>query len=124
MIPSAFVCIDTIPQTPNGKTDRLRLPLPSGEGPNLDALFAPPTTPVEKELSQIWSEVLTLDEVGIHDNFFDLGGNSLLATKVAVRVLKKLNVEIALKMLFEAPTIAQLAMVISEDRRKRSARAN
>jgi len=57
---------------------------------------------------------LTLDEVGIHDNFFDLGGNSLLATKVAVRVLKKLNVEIALKMLFEAPTIARLATVVSE----------
>jgi amino acid adenylation domain-containing protein len=114
MIPSAFVCLEAIPLTPNGKTDRLRLPLPSHARPKLDVPFAAPTTTMEKDLSTIWSEVLVLDTVGIHDNFFDLGGNSLLATKVAVRVLKELKVEIALKTLFKAPTIAQLAAEITE----------
>lgn len=114
MIPSAFVCLDAIPQTPNGKTDRLRLPLPSHARPKLDAAFAPPTTTMEKELSRIWSEVLVLDRIGIHDNFFDLGGDSLLAIKVAARALKELKMEIPLKMLFNAATIAQLAKEIAE----------
>ena len=114
MIPSVFECIDVMPQTPNGKTDRLRLPPPSHSRPRLDAPFVPPTTVMEKELSQIWSQVLALDQVGIHDNFFDLGGDSLLATKIATRVLKELKLEFTLKMLFEAPTIAQLTREITE----------
>ena len=114
MIPSVFVCLDTIPQTPNGKTDRLRLPLPSHQRPKLDVSYAPPKTSLEKKVSQIWSEVLVIDRIGIHDNFFDLGGDSLLATKVTVRLLKELNAEVALKMFFNAPTIARLAAQISE----------
>ncbi|MGH7855590.1 MAG: phosphopantetheine-binding protein, partial [Candidatus Binatia bacterium] len=116
MIPSAFVHMDAIPQTPNGKTDRLRLPLLSHQRPTLDVAYIPPSTNEEKKLSRIWSEVLVIDQVGINDNFFELGGDSLLATKVAVRVLKELKVEVALKMLFNAPTIAQLAAEIRENR--------
>jgi len=65
-------------------------------------------------LSRIWSEVLVIEQVGLHDNFFDLGGDSLLATKVAVRVLRELKVEVTVKTLFDAPTIAQMAAKISE----------
>ena len=116
MIPSAFVCMDAIPQTPNGKTDRLRLPLPSHKRPTLDVSYAPPGTTLEKDLSRIWSDVLAIDGVGVHDNFFDLGGDSLRATRVAVRILKELKVEVPLKTLFQAPTIAQLVMKIGENR--------
>jgi len=113
MIPSAFVHMDAIPQTPNGKTDRLRLPLPSHQRPTLDVVYTPPRTDTEKALSRIWSEVLVIDHVGIHDNFFELGADSLLASKIAVRVLRDLKVEVSLKMLFDVPTIAQLAAAIS-----------
>ena len=116
MIPSAFVQMDAIPQTPNGKTDRLRLPLPSHRRPKLDVAYTPPSTNVEKDLSRIWSEVLMIDQVGINDNFFDLGGDSLLATKVAVRLLREFKVEVTLKTLFNAPTIAQLVAKIRENR--------
>ena len=116
MIPSAFVCMDAIPQTPNGKTDRLRLPHPSHKRPTLDVSYAPPGTTLEKDLSRIWSDVLAIDGVGVHDNFFDLGGDSLRATRVAVRILKDLKVEVPLKTLFQAPTIAQLVMKIGENR--------
>ena len=121
MIPSAFVHMDAIPQTPNGKTDRLRLPLPSHQRPKLDVAYAPPRTDTEKTLSRIWSEVLVIDHVGIHDNFFELGADSLLASKVAVRVLRDLKVEVSLRMLFDVPTIAQLAAAISENRREKIA---
>jgi amino acid adenylation domain-containing protein len=121
MIPSAFVCMDAIPQTPNGKTDRLRLPLPSPKRPTLDVSYTPPETTLEKELSRIWSDVLVIDQVGIHDDFFELGGDSLRATKVVVRILKELKIEIALKTLFQAPTIAQLVIKIGENRAGKSA---
>jgi amino acid adenylation domain-containing protein len=116
MIPSAFVCLDVMPQTPNGKTDRLRLPLPFHSRPVLDVAYAAPSTPAEEALSRIWSKVLAIDEIGIHDNFFELGGDSLLATKVVVRVLKELKVEIPLKMFFAATTIARLAAEVDEKR--------
>ena len=77
MIPSSFVAMDAFPQTPNGKTDRLRLPPPSRNRPNLDNPCVSPRTPMEIELSAIWSAVLGIDQLGINDNFFDLGGDSL-----------------------------------------------
>jgi acyl carrier protein len=116
MIPSAFVRLDALPQTPNGKTDRLRLPLPSLSRPDLNTLFVAPTTAMEKDLSRIWSEILALDSVGIHDSFLDLGGDSLLATRVAARVLQELSVEIPLKSLLSAATIAELALEITAER--------
>ena len=114
MIPTAFVCIDAVPQTPNGKIDRINLPPPSRERPTLDVAFAPPATDTETVLSQIWSEILNLDQVGIDDNFFELGGDSLLATRVVVRVMGKLRIELSLMALFEAPTVAQFAGTISQ----------
>jgi amino acid adenylation domain-containing protein len=113
MIPSAFVHMDAIPQTPNGKTDRLRLPVPSHQRPELDVVYTPPSTDTEKALARIWSEVLVIDDVGIHDNLFELGADSLLASKIAVRVLRDLKVQVSLRMLLDGPTIAQLAAAIN-----------
>ena len=113
MMPSVFVCLEALPQTPNGKTDRLRLPIPCHERPTLDVPYTAPSTFLEKELSRIWSDMLAIEPVGIHDNFFELGGDSLRATKIVVRILKELRAEISLKTLFDAPTIAQLVMEIS-----------
>jgi hypothetical protein len=105
--------MEAIPQTPNGKTDRLHLPLPPRARPELDTPFAPAETLAEKELAQIWAEVLDLEEIGIHDNFFDLGGNSLLATRIAARALKNCRVALPIRALFESPTIAELAKTIA-----------
>jgi amino acid adenylation domain-containing protein len=120
MLPSAFVCLEALPQTPNGKTDRLRLPAPSHQRPALDVAYAAPRGFMEQELSRIWSEVLTVDAVGVDDNFFALGGDSLLAMKMAVRALKELKVEVPLNLLFRSPTIAKLAAEIGEGRQRRT----
>jgi amino acid adenylation domain-containing protein len=119
MVPSAFVFLDTLPLTPNGKVDRTALPGPGGVRPELDTPYAPPGTWVEEELAKIWAEVLALDRVGIHDNFFDLGGHSLAATRVVSQVIKRFRLEIPLRSLFEAPTVAEMAVVIIERHRVR-----
>jgi acyl carrier protein len=79
-----------------------------------------PRSPVEKELARIWSEVLKLEQVGIHDNFFNLGGHSLLATQVISRVINTFRVELPLRSLFEAPTIERMAVVITQNQAKKS----
>ena len=106
MIPSAFVSMDALPQTPNGKTDRLRLPSPPRTRPDLDSIFIPPGTMTEIELSKIWSEVLGIDQLGINDNFFELGGDSLVATRIVTRVMKKFRMDLPMRVLFDTPTIA------------------
>jgi amino acid adenylation domain-containing protein len=109
MIPSSFVSMDALPQTPNGKTDRLRLPPPPRNRPDLDNPFVAPGTTTETELSAIWSEVLGIDRLGINDNFFELGGDSLLATRIVTRVMKKFRADLPIRTLFDTPTIAQQA---------------
>ena len=114
MVPSRFVILDALPVTPNGKVNRKALPDPGKSRPDLDTPFVSPRIPVEQELSQIWGEVLSLDHVGIHDNFFELGGHSLAATRVVSQVIKKYQLEIHLQALFQSPTVAQMAAVITE----------
>jgi len=109
MIPSSFVSMDALPKTPNGKTDRLRLPPPPRNRPDLDNPFVPPGTTTEIELSTIWSEVLGIDQLGINDNFFDLGGDSLLATRIVTGVMKKFSADLPIRTLFDTPTIAHQA---------------
>ena len=109
MIPSVFVSIDAIPQTPNGKTDRLRLPLPGRDRPVLENPFVSPRTAMETEVGAIWAEVLGLDQVGVHDNFFELGGDSLLATQIIARVIRRLKVNISIRRLLESPSVASMA---------------
>lgn len=113
MVPSAFVFLDALPLTSNGKIDRRNLPRPDQSRPELESSFVAPRTPVEELIAQIWAEVLKLDQVGIHDNFFELGGHSLLLTQVASRIQQAFQVLLPLRILFEAPTIADLSAAIA-----------
>lgn len=114
MIPSAFVFLDTLPVTPNGKVDRRGLPAPERLRPSLDVPFAGARTPLEERLAGIWEEVLDLTPVGVHDPFLELGGDSLLATSVISRVLTTFRVELPLRTLFESPTVADMAVAITQ----------
>ena len=118
MIPAAYVILDTLPLTLNGKLDRQALSEPGRTRPELEYSFVSPRTPVEEALAEIWSEVLGLDEVGIHDNFFDVGGNSLLAANIISRVITNFRVELPLQFLFEAPTVAAMSVVITQNKAK------
>jgi len=112
MIPSAYADLTSPPLTPNGKIDRKALPAPDGARPELEQAFVAPGTPVEEELARIWSEVLGLNQIGIHDNFFDLGGHSLIATQVMSRLRAAFHVELPLRSIFETPTIAGLSLTL------------
>lgn len=110
MLPSAFVEMDALPLSPNGKVDRKLLPAPDGARPELEQAFVAPRNEVEQTLSNIWAEVLRLEQIGINDNFFDIGGHSLLATQVISRVEVAFNVKLPLRAIFENPTVAGLGM--------------
>jgi amino acid adenylation domain-containing protein len=114
MVPAAVVFLPGLPQTSNGKLDRRALPAPQPERPALDASEPRPRTPVEERLAALWAEVLGLEQVGLHDNFFALGGYSLLATRVTSRVRQAFGVELSVRALFEAPTVAGLAVAVVE----------
>jgi len=117
MMPSSFVLLNALPLTPNGKVDRKALPKPKdGARPELAGDFVAPRTPVEEALVGIWAEVLKLDRVGIYDNFLELGGNSLRATQVMFRVWNKWQVELPLRSLLEASTVAKFAQAIETTR--------
>ena len=109
MIPSAVVMLEAMPLTPTGKVDRLVLPDPDDSRPSLDSPFVVPRTRIEESLAGIWASVLSLEQVGIHDNFFDLGGHSLLASQVISRVRQMFATDLPLRALFEVPTVAGLA---------------
>jgi len=106
MVPSAFVTLDRLPLTQNGKLDRTRLPVP--EASNADA-FVAARDPIEARLVEIWAELLRVPRVGVFDGFFELGGHSLLAAQLISRVRQTFGIELPLHGLFEAPTVAQLA---------------
>ena len=120
MVPSAFVLLDTLPLLPNGKVDRQALPPPAVTRQNLETSFVAPRSPVEEILTGIWSEVLGLDQVGIHDNFLELGGHSLMATQIISRVIDRFRVELPVKSLLEAPTVAEMAVVIVQNQAKKA----
>jgi hypothetical protein len=106
MVPSAFVALDALTLTPNGKVDRKALPAP--EGRPADAAYRAPRNEVETLLCSIVGELLGVSHVGIDDNFFDLGGHSLLATQFVSRVRSTLHVELSLTVLFQHPTVEAL----------------
>ncbi len=112
VVPSAFVKLDALPLSANGKVNRLALPDPDNARPELAADYVAPRTVSETRLSEIWSEVLRIERVGTHDNFFELGGNSLLATLVCSRVRNALKIEVPPRLLFERPTVALMAEAI------------
>ncbi len=113
MIPAAFVLLDALPLTANGKLDRRALPAHDATRPQLENMFVAPRTPVEAELSAIWCELLHLDHVSIYDNFFELGGHSLLLTQFVSRVRHAYQVDLPLRMLFDAPNIEDMTMVLA-----------
>jgi amino acid adenylation domain-containing protein len=112
MLPAAFVVLEQMPLTPNGKIDRRALPAPDAHEQTAERDYVPPRTPTEEVLAGIFFEVLGRDKVGIHDNFFDLGGHSLLATRVNSWVRSAFQIEMPLRCLFELPSIAELSTTV------------
>jgi len=110
MIPSAFVWLDAIPLTPNGKVDREALPAPELDREALSAGFVAPRTAAEAALAAVWAELLGVDAVGVHDDFFELGGDSILTIRVAAGA-SRAGIELTPRQVFEAPTVAGLAAV-------------
>ncbi|WP_242895191.1 non-ribosomal peptide synthetase [Actinomadura litoris] len=104
MVPSAFVLVDSFALTPNGKLDRAALP-----APDVASRYVAPRTRAEETIVKIWAEVLNVPRVGVHDDFFELGGQSLLATRIMSRIRRQLGVEVRMRMLLDAPTVAGLA---------------
>jgi amino acid adenylation domain-containing protein len=114
MVPSTFVVLEQLPLTPNGKIDRRALPDPGGARPDLTRTFVAPRTNTEELVASIWAEVLGLKQVGVHDNFFELGGHSLLATRLIARVQEACDVDLPLRTLFVAPTVAGMSEMIED----------
>jgi acyl carrier protein len=110
MEPSAFVWLDSLPLTSNGKVDREALPLPSTQ----EGELVGPRTPVEEVLADIIMEVLKLDRVSVHDDFFHLGAHSLLGAQIVARVRERFGAELKLLDVFDAPTVAELATRIEQ----------
>ncbi|MEU9701162.1 amino acid adenylation domain-containing protein [Streptomyces sp. NPDC047981] len=114
MLPNVFVVLDALPLTLNGKVDRRALPAPEAVRPELGGAFEAAGTPVEKALSEIWADVLAVDRVGLDDDFFDLGGHSMLATQVVARTKEQFGVAATLRLFFDAPTVRELAQAVEE----------
>jgi acyl carrier protein len=114
MMPSAFVLLEALPLTANGKVDLRALPAPTTSRPELASPFVAPRTPLEEGVAHIWAKTLSLDHVGIHDQFLDLGGHSLLATQIASRVREMFQVDVPLQSLLEAATVADMAGLIAQ----------
>jgi acyl carrier protein len=112
MLPTYFIRLDKLPLTSNGKVDRRALPAFSHETIQPASDFMPPRTETEKALAAIWSELLNVQHIGVDDDFFDLGGQSLVAIKAVSRIRDVFGVDVALRNLFERPTVAGLAEVI------------
>lgn len=115
MVPSAFVPLDALPRMPNGKIDRDALPVPDESHLASEAPYAAPRSEIEQILAAIWKEVLDLEEVGIHDNFFDLGGHSLLLVMVRGQVQEEIGRDVPIAELFEYPTISSLAQHLEQE---------
>lgn len=115
MVPASFLFLDALPLTPNGKLDRRALPA-TDSGLHSSSAYLPPRTPTEELLAAIWADLLKVEDPGIRDNFFELGGHSLLATQVISRIREVFDVEVALRELFEEPTILALAEAIDAAR--------
>jgi acyl carrier protein len=111
MHPAAYVVLDVMPLSPNGKVDRKALPAPEGRR-ELEDVATAPRSDLEREIASVWRDVLRLDEIGIHDNFFELGGHSLLAMQLTARLHRALGVELQLTSIFQAPTIAEMGDLV------------
>jgi amino acid adenylation domain-containing protein len=116
MIPTTYVRLDRLPLTGNGKVDRRALPVPPGDRSDVEDRYVAPRNATEELLARIWSEVLRVKRVGIHDDFFELGGDSLIAVRGLYRIRESLQVELPLRMLFENQTVATLALAVTQQK--------
>ena len=114
MVPSALVVLERFPLTANGKVDRGGLPAPDPSRPDFSGAFVAPRNSVEEVLAQIWADLLELECVGVNDNFFNIGGHSLLAIRVISRVRQVFGIELPLIALFENPTLVGLAAQVDQ----------
>jgi len=118
MVPSAFVTLNSLPLTTSGKVDRRALPAPEQKRPDLDQAYAAPRSELEQYLSKLWCDILHLDRVGIHDKFFELGGNSIQAARCVHKLQKELGTRIPIISVFEAPTVNEYTEFLKTSYRK------
>ncbi|MCB9100063.1 MAG: amino acid adenylation domain-containing protein [Anaerolineales bacterium] len=116
MVPSNFVIMEAFPLTPNGKVNRRALPAPEVGRPELGVTYVAPETEIEQTIADLWKEALKVENVGIHDNFFDLGGHSLLLAQVHGKLQQQLGFDLPIVRLFQYPTISTLAKFLSQER--------
>jgi non-ribosomal peptide synthetase component F len=116
MVPALFVSLAALPLTPNGKIDRKRLPAPEQHKPRTSVAFVAPASALEGTIAEAWRSVLTLESVGADDNFFDLGGHSLLVVQVHRTLREKLAQPLSLTDLYRFPTIRSLAEFLTDDK--------
>ncbi|HJT56500.1 MAG TPA: amino acid adenylation domain-containing protein [Ktedonobacteraceae bacterium] len=121
MLPSAAIWLERLPLTSNAKVDRKALPRPERLRPAMETGYAPPQTRLEQEIASVWQEVLGLEKVGMHDNFFDLGGYSLLMVRVQSKLRVALNRDVPIVTLFQYPTISALADYFSTQQERQVA---
>jgi acyl carrier protein len=115
MVPSAFVMLDALPLTPNGKMDRKNLPSPVARPVALVGGFVAPRSSIERQIARVWQEVLGVDTVGANDNFFDLGGHSLLMVRVHGRLFEIFKKDLSVVDLLKYPTVASLAAHVAAE---------
>jgi nonribosomal peptide synthetase DhbF len=115
MVPAAIVPLDALPMTPNGKLDRKALPAPQWEGRLADSAAVLPRDATELALAEMWQQLLGLERVGVHDDFFELGGHSLLVIRLVTLIRKQMGVAMPLNVIFQAPTIAQMAARLRQE---------
>jgi amino acid adenylation domain-containing protein len=120
MIPSAFVLLDSLPLTPNGKVNRRVLPAPDETRLEAAETYVAPRSEIEQTIAVVWQEILQIDKIGIHDNFFSLGGHSLIATQIVSRLSDVFQVNIPLRSLFEFPTVAELSIAVVQSQLKQA----
>ncbi len=114
MIPSAFVMLETFPLTPNGKVDRRALPSPEASGQMASVSFVSPQSGAERAVAEVWCEVLRIERAGTNDNFFDLGGHSLLVVQLQSKLRERFDREMSLMELFRRPTVGAIAEFLSD----------
>ena len=113
MVPLAFVLLDALPLSPNGKVDRKGLPAPDDSRPELEAAYVAPRTPLEQQLAAIFASVLKIDRVGIRDNFFDLSGHPFLVLRVLAGIEKACGRRLSVATLFQAPTVEEIGQILT-----------
>ena len=118
MVPSAFVLLDEMPLTPNGKINRRALPAPEVSRPEIEQRYVAPRNDIEAALVELWQEVLGINPIGVNDNFFDLGGHSLKATSLLSKVRRIFRTELPLSVVFQATTVEALACTLVEHEAK------